>query len=258
MSRARLPVGSADVQVQLPTGAEDILLLESGAPDFAVALALLSRVVHRTDGAAIDWSSVAVTDVDVLLLHLRRRVLGDCVTAEVTCAAEACRARVDITFSIDEYLGHHRPRKATGAVPSSDAGWFRLDGSEIEFRVPRAIDQIAIALEPRPEDALLARCVRPPQISSRARRRVEAAMEAMAPSLFSELQGSCPECGALVRCDFDPLQYILRELRDQAAFVYEEVAAIARYTHWSEVEILSLPAARRTRYAELAPHDEAN
>jgi len=48
------------------------------------------------------------------------------------------------------------------------------------------------------------------------------------------------------------LQYTLRELRDQAAFVYEEVCSIARYTHWSEVEILGLPTARRARYAELA------
>ena len=81
---------------------------------------------------------------------------------------------------------------------------------------------------------------------------VEAAMEALAPSLLSELEGRCPECGASVACDFDPLQYTLRELRDQAAFVYQDVLAIAGHTHWSEAEILALPAVRRARYAELA------
>ena len=78
-------------------------------------------------------------------------------------------------------------------------------------------------------------------------------MEGMAPSLASELQGACPECGAGVVAWFDPLQYTLRELGEQAAFVYEDVCAIARLTHWSEAEILTLPASRRARYAELAP-----
>jgi hypothetical protein len=79
-------------------------------------------------------------------------------------------------------------------------------------------------------------------------------MEAMAPSLCAELHGVCPECGAAVETTFDPLQYTLRELRDQAAFVYEEVCSIAHHYHWSEAEILALPAVRRARYAELAAH----
>jgi len=238
--------------VQLPTGAEDILLLEAGAPDFGVALALLSRVVCRIDGEPIDWATLAITDVDILLLRLRQRVLGDAVSAEVVCPAPGCGARVDIAFSISGYVDHHRPRTPARLLAAGEQGWFRLEGGDVEFRVPRAADQVAIALEPRPEDALLLRCIRPTAISPAARRRVEAAMEAMAPSLLSELQGTCPECGAAVTCRFDPLQYTLRELRDQGAFVYEDVCTIARHTHWSEAEILALPTVRRARYAELA------
>jgi hypothetical protein len=253
----RLPVAGIDVLVQLPTGAEDILLFEAGPPDFALALALLSRVVHRVDGEPIDWRTLAVTDVDVLLLRLRQRVLGDAVIADVLCPAPGCNARVDITFTIGGYVDHHRPRTAIQVRPADEQGWFRLHDGDVEFRVPRATDQVAIALEPRPEHALLIRCVRTTKLSAPARRRVEAAMEAMAPSLLSELQGTCPECGHAVTCNFDPLQYTLRELRDQAAFVYEEVCAIARYTHWSEAEILALPTARRVRYAELAQQERA-
>jgi len=51
---------------------------------------------------------------------------------------------------------------------------------------------------------------------------------------------------------FDPMHFTLRELRAGAAFVYEDVCAIARVTHWSEAEILALPAVRRARYADLA------
>jgi hypothetical protein len=251
----RLPVAAIDVVVQLPTGTEDLLLLEAGPPDFGVALAFLSRLVHRADGEPIEWASVTVTDVDVLLLRLRQRVLGDVVRAEVRCAAPGCQARVDVTFSISDYVDHHRPRMPARLLPADEQGWFRFEGGAVEFRVPRAADQLAIAVEPQPERALRLRCIRPATIPASARRRVEAAMEAMAPSLFSELQGTCPECGATVTCDFDPLQYTLYELRDQGAFVYEDVCTIARCTHWSEAEILSLPTARRARYAELTQQE---
>jgi hypothetical protein len=245
-----LSVVGFDVKFELPTGADDIVLLEAGTLDLGVAVTFLARVADRRD-APLDWMSLSMTDIDVLLLRLRQRLLGDAVRAEIVCAANGCRAWADIVFSIDNYLDHHRPKQPSRVVPLTD-DWFRLVGEDVEFRVPCVGDQLAVVTEPRPEQALLHRCVRPAGITSRLRRRVETAMEAMAPSLASELQGTCPECGTAVTAWFDPLQYTLRELRDQAAFVYEEVCAIARLTHWSEAEILSLPAARRARYAALA------
>jgi hypothetical protein len=188
----------------------------------------------------------------VLLLRLRQRIVGDVVSAEALCPAPGCHAHVDITFSIGAYLEHHLPATPPGVLPAGDEGWYRLPDDAVEFRLPRAADQLAIAREPVPEEALLRICVRPAGISENARRRVEEAMEAMAPSLYSDVEGTCPECGATVDASFDPVQYTLRELRDQAASIYEEVCSIAHHCHWSEAEILELPAARRARYAELA------
>jgi hypothetical protein len=245
-----LSAAGFDAEFELPTGADDIVLLEAGTLDLGVAVTFLARVVSRPD-APLNWMSLSMTDIDVLLLRLRQRLLGDAVRAEIVCAAKRCRAWADIVFSIDDYLDHHRPKRPSRVVALTD-GWFRLVGEDVEFRVPSVGDQLAVMTEQRPEQALLHRCVRQASITSRLRRRVETAMEAMAPSLASELQGTCPECGSAVTAWFDPLHYTLRELRDQAAFVYEEVCAIARLTHWSEAEILSLPAVRRARYAELA------
>lgn len=245
-----LPVAGFDVDLRLPTGADDIALLEAGSLDVSVAVSLLGRVVERID-APFDCLSLAMTDVDVLLLELRRHLIGDIVRAEVVCTAENCREQVDVTFSIGDYLEHHRPRRPRRVIELTD-GWFGLTGTELEFRLPSVGDQLAVRSEPHAAQALFDRCVRRADNTRGAKRRVEAAMEALAPSLASELQGACPECGAEVTAWFDPLQYTLRELRDQAAFVYEDVCAIARLTHWSEAEILSLPAVRRARYAELA------
>jgi hypothetical protein len=248
----RLPVAGIEVELGLPAGKEDLLLLESGQPSPDLAIALLRSLAMGVDGNAIDWSALVVTDLDVLLLRLRQRVLGDVVRSDVRCRNPACGARVDITFSVGDYIMHHRPRPTRGLLPADEAGWHRLADTDVMFRLPCAADQLAVACESDPGSALLQRCVRPADIPSRILRRVESAMQAMAPSLRSDLRGSCPECGMTVNVDFDPLQYTLRELRQQAAFIYEEVDCLARRYHWSEAEILALPAMRRARYVEVA------
>jgi hypothetical protein len=82
-------------------------------------------------------------------------------------------------------------------------------------------------------------------------------MEALSPNLADELAGVCPECRAPVTAYFDPRRFCLRELRDRARFIYDDVDVLAHRYHWSEQAILSMPAARRASYAELARHAEA-
>lgn len=252
MIHVRLPVAGVEVGVRLPAGADDMLLLESGPVDLRVALALLARIASDGSGVPLDASALPITDVDVLLLCLRQWILGDLIRAEQLCGASGCQARVDVTFSIASYLEHDPPVTPADVTHSTDAGWYGLTGEDVAFRLPCAADQLAIARDDSPEEALLQRCVRPAAIDDDVRRRVEEAMEALAPSLFSELQGTCPHCGASVQAEFDPVQYVLRELRARAASLYDEVCAIAHHYHWSEAEILSLPAERRIRYADLA------
>lgn len=252
MIAVRLPVAGIDVALRTPTGAEDILLSEAGRQDVGVGLALLRRLASRADGEPIDWDRVALTDVDALLLRLRQHLLGDLVRADTTCPAPDCRAPVDIAFSIGDYLAHHQPRAVTGYGTPNAEGWFQLPSGAAQFRVPRAVDQIAIGREARPDSALRRLCIRPADASAAARRSAETAMEAIAPNLCADLEGTCPECGATVVCRFDPLHYTLRELTAQASLVYDEICAIARHTHWSEADIVALPTARRVRYAEIA------
>jgi hypothetical protein len=55
---------------------------------------------------------------------------------------------------------------------------------------------------------------------------------------------------------FDPQDFTLRELRDDAAFVFEEIHLIASRYHWSEERIMRLPGQRRVQYAEIIRQDE--
>ena len=76
-------------------------------------------------------------------------------------------------------------------------------------------------------------------------------MEMQAPSLSGEIDGVCPECGARLRFFFDVEQYVLLELRQQAAFVYQDTHLLAKHYHWPESRILAIPRNRRMQYAEM-------
>jgi hypothetical protein len=282
----RLPVSGHVVALRHPTGAEDLLLLEACGDDTKVALALAAHLAQASGGTAFDWMELTVPDLEALILRLRQAVIGDRVRADVACQSNGCTRRIDISFSINDYLAHRNPtkrgvRNAWSVEPDDEPGWFRLtsvpkrrgrlassaeppvydsdapagvDSSPgaVAFRLPTVADQLAVAGERDGACELVRRCIRPAAVPLRFQRFVEAAMETMAPSLSGDLEGTCPECRAEVMVYFDALQFCLRELRDRAAFIYQDIDLLARRYHWSETDILTMPHVRRTNYAELA------
>jgi hypothetical protein len=247
----KLPVSGTGILMRQPSGAEDLLLVEARVADAALAISLLSRVAQAADGSALDWESVPATDIDAALLRLRQIVFGDAIRADATCRVAGCGKRIDIAFGIDEYLEHHAPRPARGADPSAEAGWIRLRATPVSFRIPTGADQVAVAFARNPEHELVRRCIKPPDVAPALTRRVEKAMEALAPSLAHNLSGRCPECGTTIAVYFDPRQFVLCELREQADFIYEDTHLLAEHYHWPEADILALPRDRRLRYAEI-------
>lgn len=264
----RLPVSRLAVEIRYPTGREEMLLLEGPAGSAEVALALAQRLGRAADGAPIAWHKLPVTDLDAFLLYLRQALIGDRLTADVLCRAPDCGSRIEISFSIGAYLDHHRPRGNSNprrgwalAASNEEPGWFRLTpkptlaGSpspELRFRLPTIGDELAVANVPDGEQELARRCIRPDDLPPRMRRIIEAAMEAMAPPLSGDLEGICPDCGARVTVYFDPRQFCLQELRNRAAFVYDDIDILAQRYCWSEHAILAMPNTRRASYAELA------
>jgi hypothetical protein len=112
-------------------------------------------------------------------------------------------------------------------------------------------DLIAAKRQRDPRAALATACLHRADLAP-SRRRVEAAMAAMAPPLSSELQGACPECSDVITAHFEPRAYCLRELRERARFIHEDVDMLASRYHWPEDSILALPNRRRQAYVELA------
>jgi hypothetical protein len=226
--------------------------VRSPGDEVALALALAARLASPlADLSTQTWGDLCVTDLDALLLRIRQMVFGDSIRAEAICPAPPCGSRIDVTFGVDAFLASHSTRRARDVEDADDTGWFRLRGANVTFRLPTASDLVAILDCPAPEGELTRRCIQPAGLPAAQRRRVETVMAAMAPNLSGEVQGTCPECGAMVPMWFDVRRFCLGELRGQAAFVFEDIHALAATYHWPLAEILALPWERRSRLAGL-------
>jgi hypothetical protein len=259
MQPVRLPATGIPLILRPLTGAEDLLILEAPREpriesELALATALAERVAVTMDGAPFSgWTDVPVVDLDVLLLRLRQSVIGDSVRGEVICQAEGCGERVQMSFRISTFLEHISAQTANRSSPDAK-GWFAVPGSagRTRFRLPTPRDIALSAQASNPELTLARRCVHPPTARAGERRRAEQAMEAVAPLRVRDLDGTCPSCGTRLTAHFDIRQFCLREMRELAASLFDEVDLLARTYHWSEASILALSSLRRSRYAERA------
>jgi hypothetical protein len=235
-----------------------VLLAEApiGVP---LLLALVRRVATLADGGPLEPGRLPVPDLELILVALRRALLGDRLTGEVRCPAASCGRRMDVTFSLAEFVGYRRPRRPALVVDAAEPGWFGRSDDGGAFRLPDGHDLLAIDGMADAERVLVARCLRPApgnRATGRWRRHAEAAMESMAPTLSGSIAGICPECQASVEFRFDVVSFVLAELRAHAVWVFDDVHRIAGRYGWPEAEILALPRTRRRRYAELI-RDEA-
>lgn len=74
------------------------------------------------------------------------------------------------------------------------------------------------------------------------------ALEAHDPLTALELDVRCPACSAGNRIPFDLEGFLLGQLQSAQAGLLSQVDALARGYHWSEAEIVSIPAWRRAFY----------
>ncbi|HEX6082965.1 MAG TPA: hypothetical protein VF266_00465 [Thermoanaerobaculia bacterium] len=237
---ALLPISGTAVPMRELSGAEDLLLLGGGKSVPHLVRELLTAV----GGAGVE--ELPVGDVESLLLALRASLLGEHIHAEIACPSKGCRTRIDVSFTVADYLRHHKPRKARGL--SADGAWL-TDAEGMTFRIPTLRDQVDVSGSAGAPEKLYERCVRG-DASPRARRRIERVLDAIAPTLSDYVGGACPECGLAVEVYFDVEQFVLRELRDTAAEVIDDVHLLASRYGWSEADIVALPRSRRTAYAE--------
>lgn len=246
-----LPVSGIVLSVREPTGEDELFLVETALAPLPAFLELARRTGRAAAGDPLDWTSLSATDIHAAALMIRRSWLGDAIRTDIACPDPDCRERIDVSFGIESYIEHHRPRRPRGVTQGPGEGWFELAGAAVRFSIPTAADLLEAASASRPADMLSARCVDAAEISPALARRLDRALTALAPSFDDLLGGSCPACKHEVTMRFDPLAYTLAELRTAFSGIYLETHALATAYGWPEQEILALPRSRRRRYVSI-------
>jgi hypothetical protein len=245
-----LPVSGRQVRLREPTGEDELLVLESAGPAAATILALAVRLAADPVGRAIDWPALPAVDLGAAALLIRGAWLGNTIRTEALCGATGCDEPIDVAFSIPAYLDHHRPRRFRG-VSECEPGWFALPGTDVRFRIPTIADLLEALEGSGPAATMLERCVRPSELSAAVARRIDRALEALAPRLDGALSGTCPACGQTVDLRFEPISYVLEELRDASTGLFAQVHELAFAYHWSEQAVLTLGRRRRHGYVAM-------
>lgn len=237
-----LPVSGWRVGLPALTGRQESVLLDTASMPEASALLIMLPDLAVAEGGA-EWGRLPLSDADFLLLRLRQAAIGDRLNAEARCG---CGSRLEIGFGISDYLRHHAPAKPKFAAP--DDGWWRM--GEVRFRPPTLGDAVDALESSDPAKFLMGRCV-----EGRSSAKVEAELERIAPGMDSDLASVCPDCGASIQLAFEPRSFVLREMREQAAFLDDDVHLLASAYHWSLEEILALSRRRRIQFAERVRQD---
>jgi hypothetical protein len=251
-----LAVSGVGLVVLEPTGEDELFVLETRLAPMPAIVELGRRVTCTERGTPVDWSTLPAANVGGVALLIRRAWLGDAIRTDATCPVPECGERIDVSFEIERYIAHHRPRRPRAVAASDEDGWYALRGANVRFRIPTTADVLAAIDADSPAVALTERCMQGTATGSLAR-RIDRALAAMAPRLESFVGGTCPSCGQEVSLRFDPVSYTLTELRDSFSGLYLETHLLASAYGWQEAEILALPRHRRRRYAALVDSERA-
>jgi hypothetical protein len=229
------------------------------------ATALLARCL--TDECRAE--TLTVGDREALLLHLHRLTFGEAMDCVLRCPGAKCGRQMELTPRVADLLvaQYEAPQRSYEAViPSAESAY------RVHFRLPVAGDLDAItatAATDLDQAALLLmqRCV-----SAATRDGVAVGMEAMPtdicdavaaqmarhdPQAEIELDLNCPSCGLNFSVVLDAASFLLQELDARATQMLRDVHVLASQYGWSESDILSMPASRRTRYLELIAAGQA-
>ncbi len=185
-----------------------------------------------------------------LLLALRGALAGDEIRLIAACPNPDCREVGEVVLSVATLLGPD-PGTADSTDVDTPDGRFRV-------RLPRGTDDAAVAGLPDGEraPALWRRITEPAPdgVGPATREALAAALAALADAVRAPdlaVVARCPECGAWIELDPDPVDLLGRALAQNGDRLLAEVHCLAFHYGWTQAEILGLSRPRRHRYLDL-------
>lgn len=226
-------------------------LLDAWEAGSVVSGVARDAVLLHACGAVADLDEaldLGLGELSALAVHLHVSSFGDVVEGLLRCGT--CEEVLEVPVRLSALPAPAGDGVATVRTSTCPA---------LRVRVPTTRDLLAVAEQPDPAAALLARCVTtvagaavdvaalPPQ----ARVEVDAAAEQLAGPASVVVRATCPGCGTEARAPLDVPAVLWERVRVAAPRVLEEVAELAAAFAWSEAEVLGLSPARRRAYLSL-------
>lgn len=201
-------------------------------------------------------------DREALLLRLRGIMFGESMRCLLACPISRCGESLELNLATSELL-----------VPPYDHAepWHEIetdaDGERVvvRFRLPdgAALERASRAAKREPRSAaeeLVRDCIESVRrtggglVDAPRGAVLTAVADAIAerdPQAEIVLDLTCPACGECFTSLLDAASIVLAEISERSRRVAREVHQIAWHYHWTERDILALPAERRRRYLEL-------
>jgi hypothetical protein len=227
----------------------------STAGDAGRASALLSAACPGTSPA--QWDVVAITEVNLQLVRLRRISFGSSLTGQLPCSE--CGAQLEFNIDVPQII-----QRLEETMTEDDTADWTSGNDRFSMRAANNLDLVAVSTQAGPEDArllLLERCTQvndgpaSDEIASAALR----ASETVALETFTRLHQAaeitcrvpCVACGHAEVSDLDMARFLWAEVRHNAGKLLREIHELASVYGWSEEAIINMPAHRRERYLEM-------
>lgn len=226
-----------------------------GAPRAALVTTLLGLCLHAQDGEPFDRGALWQWSVGERLQGLLAIALatsGGIMTAVAACGHQHCAEQVELELELEGF-SIESPMAAT---------WSSPDGERVQCRLPTGLDQQAwrahAQLEGVIDEPWLAHRLvdsidgSPPDgdwtIPAAWLEPIAASLDACDPLTALTIVMTCPVCERPTDVDVDLEHLLIERLRQSQRALLEDVHRLAAVYHWSEAEIVALPAWRRTRY----------
>jgi hypothetical protein len=232
-------------------GGED-LDIEFDAQSATVAASeLLLLCLRAPDGSAFEAEALrhwSVAERLQGLLAIARASVGEVLPALARCLDRECAGQIELELGLRQFE----------RVAPADFAWSAPDGHTVRCRLPTPVDLQAWWREGDGEEGWLAR-----RLLLQVDGRVPApewplpdawlapmsqALQDVDPLTALTLEVPCPFCGRATPVAIDLETLLLDALRRRQHAVLEEVHRLARAYHWSEAQIVAMPAWRRRRY----------
>lgn len=221
------------------------------ADDPVAVAALLARCLRDAQGAPVDVDLVSTLDVGEQTAWLLRLVAPVVERLDAMARCSSCTRAIEIELAIDDVL-----RMAAGVERD-----IALDvrGHTLRVRRPTGADLVgwanrgfAEAVDTRRAMAAELLMDTPPcPLGDAELDALDRLLSEQDPLVRFTVASECPHCGTTTEHEVDLAALAMERLAGSQVALVEAIHALASVYHWSEAEVLAIPAWRRSRYLSM-------